>query len=135
MFRAGLVLLMTIAVLACPYQCAARSLVKSPVAQTKQGCSCCGKSCSSKAIVTDSTSDESRQEPVEGEDFCSCVCNGAISAMPTTVVAAVVNWIDCRDLVARLNCENSDQIAHAGPPVDESDDGLSPRLSMQSLLL
>lgn len=135
MFRAGLVLLMTIAVLACPYRCAARSLVSAPVTQAKQGCSCCGKKCSSKSITAASTSEKSQQEPIEGEDFCSCVCNGAISSITTTVAAAVVNWVDCRDLAARLNAVSSTQSAYVGPPVDESEDGLSPRLSMQSLLL
>ena len=135
MFRAGLVLLMTIAVLACPYSCAARSLVSAPVAQAKQGCSCCGKTCSSKSTTEGSTSEESRQKPVEGEDFCSCVCNGAISSITTTVVAAVVNWVDCRDLAARLNSVSSTRSAYVRPPVDESEDRLSPRLTMQSLLL
>ena len=135
MFRAGLVLLMTIAVLACPYSCAARSLVSAPAIQAKQGCACCGKKCSSRSTTERSTSEGSQQEPDEGEDFCSCVCNGAISSIATTVVAAVVNWVDCRDLAARLNAVSSTQSAYVGPPVDESANGLSPRLSIQSLLL
>ena len=135
MFRAGLVLLTTIALLACPYRCAARSVASSPNAQAKQGCSCCTQNCTSKSTTGGTTSDHSQREPVEGDDSCSCICDGAVSSATTMVVAAIVNWIDCRDLMARLNCVSSDQSAYAGPPVDESDDGLSPRLSMQSLLL
>ena len=135
MFRVGLVIFTTAALLICPYNCTARSLVASPKGEVSQRqCSCCKKSCTRSKPVAIGQS-EAPQAPDDSEDACSCLCNGAISPTSVIVFTTCVNWIDGRDLLARSMSVGLTVCSHDLSPPDDIETGLCPSLSMQSLLL
>lgn len=133
MFRVGLVIFTTAALLICPYNCTARSLVASPNGEVSQRqCSCCKKSCTRSKPVAQP---EAPPTPTDSEDACSCLCNGAISPTSSIVFTICVNWIDGRDLIARTMSVGPNVFSHDLSPPDDIETGLCPSLSMQSLLL
>lgn len=135
MFRVGFILLTTIALLICPYRCAVRSAMAAPQTQAKQGCSCCATKCLSVHEGGAAIPAELPSQPIEGEDSCVCVCDGAVFTATVIVITACVSWIDCRDLTARMSLYHAEQFAFDHGPPDGLESGLCPRLSMQSLLL
>lgn len=135
MFRVALVTLLTFAVLACPYRCAARSAVALQQTQPKRGCSCCAKTCESKPPADRSAKTELPRLPVENDDACVCVCDGAFTPAPTIPFVADVNWTDGRVLIDQLASLSAELRAYGHRPPECIDAGIGLRLSMQSLLL
>jgi len=137
MFRAGIVLLTTIAVLICPYRCAARSAVSSPSVQVKQGCSCCEEACLSTLSQSDqhASDDDLPQPQDQSDDTCVCICDGAVTTSPTITGDQHVTWIDRAALTALSLGSYSALGFFQNEPPDGIESGLCPRLSMQSLLL
>jgi hypothetical protein len=137
MFRAGIVLLTTVAVLICPYRCAARGAFESSAAQVKQGCRCCEKACSSALPKAEgpASNDELPQPHDESDDACDCICDGAVSTAQLIAEVPLVTWINRAELAARLTCVGAEQVVFLNEPCDGIESGQCPRLSMQSLLL
>jgi hypothetical protein len=135
MFRVGLVILLTAAVLACPYRCAARTAVALQQTQPKRSCACCTKTCRTNPPAGQTATTELPQSPAESDDACVCVCDGAVAPSPTISFMADLNWVDCRALATQMAFYSAEVLAFGHRPPDCIDAGIGLRLSMQSLLL
>lgn len=135
MFRLGLVLLTTAALLVCPYGCAVRSSMAAIQAEAKHGCSCCTQKCSTSQAFGNETQNEAPSPLTEGEDSCNCICDGAVSTPTVSIIAISPSWMDCLDLTVQVRVYRSEQVVFDNVPPSGIESGLCPRLSMQSLLL
>ena len=135
MSRLGLIVLMTTALLYCPYRCTAISAVASAHDQATSACACCAKKCRVGGYDVQAQTGQPTEHPTNDDGSGSCICDGAIAAVQKVVASESVGWTAYVGPLASHDLSARDSIEQFARPPNRIDAGKSLRVAMRSLQL
>ena len=144
MFRVVFVLLTIAGIVACPFECMAKSAgMCAPARQRVEECSCCQhvQNRASETATAIGPVEPQRRDPAHpGGCGCSCLCKGAVNTASVPKVdlgeqMALSVWFDTSPIAHVDASVPSLTFSGEGPPVPKLGSGRMIRLVLGSLLL